>query len=247
MLELLVGAVGLGLSLTGALGSYNNQQSAAAAQQQQAAINAQVGRLQAANVGLQQKVADVQYTQQIDQINTNKSIIGLQSQGEDIRNASMNLDAARQTRQGIRQMIQAQALSTARASAQGASFSDSAVQGARSQIAAQGENSLLNVRQAQAAGNALFDLNRSITQTYLGAQDRSLGYLDQRQGYESQQRLNQQKIFRLGAASSSISGQLAQYQADASLYQGIGGIGNLLLGNTTNISNTARSLPGLFG
>lgn len=183
----------------------------------------------------------------MDTINTNKGIINLQSQREDVRRSAMNLSATRQVREAVRQGILANSLATTRAVNQGAGLGSSSILGARAQIASSSAGNVLATRQAQQAGNTLFDLNRNITGNYLAAQDRSLGYLQQRQGIEAQQRGIQQQVFNLGGQSSQLSSDIAGYQGSAALGAGLSGIGGLLLGNASSISSNLQSFPGLFG
>lgn len=174
-------------------------------------------------------------------------MIGYQSAGEDVRQAATRLNAQRQQRQATREAILAASFSTARATSQGARTSDSAVQGASAQITGQLGGNLLGIRQALTSSDKLFDLNRNITQSYLNYQDKSLGFLEQRQELERQQRQSQQRVIELGGQSSGISGQIAEYQSAGALGSGIAGIGGLLLGNAGTISSNIQSFPGLFG
>lgn len=196
---------------------------------------------------MQQKVADIQYEQQVDQIGTSREIIGFQSEAEGVRRAAVNLDATRRSRQRIREAAIAQSLSVARAVGQGVRTTDTAVQGATAQISTQLGESLLGIRQARMSSNRLFDINEQITGTYLAAQDRSLGYLGRRQDLERQQRENQIRSIELSKQTSQAGANIAQHQSNVSLGQGISGVGGLVLSNAGGIARSVQSFPGLFG
>jgi hypothetical protein len=81
-----------------------------------------------------------------------------QAKAEELRKKQMELDAARQRREVIRQSIIARATATANANAQGAGQS-SGLQGALSQIQGRAAEGVLGINQGEAIGKGIFDAN----------------------------------------------------------------------------------------
>jgi len=232
------------MSAYGAYENYKGSKGAAKAQAAQAAQQAAIAREQAVVVGEQQKVADIQYQQTLDQLQTQRQVIGKQSDIESVRQQAMNLDATRQRRTAIRDMLVARSMATAGAANKGVALTDTAFRGGRAAVETRGFGNVLGINQAQYAGTSLFGLNRDITNLQLSAQERNIGFLGQ--GYEAEKRVreSQARVFSLGGQAADYGAKAAMAQSSAATGQALANVGNMFLKNTDIFERTGTFLGG---
>jgi hypothetical protein len=206
--------------------AYEGQRAAAKANAAAAADQAQVGQLQAQNVDVQKQQLALQTQQQQLQIQTQKSVIAEQSQADALRQQAVELDATRRRREAIRQGIIARAQSLTAATNQGANAPGStAVTQAANSISGQVNTNVLGVNQNLSLSEKLFDINKNITNLYLGAQDANSSYVAQSQALQNQVLDTQKQIYALGGDASSNYATAAMASGNSALGSGIASLG----------------------
>lgn len=254
MIQAIIGAVGLGASLLGGfMGNSSSKQQAQIAQQQ-AMVQMQINQQQQASLALQQQVANIKYQQDLGNLKASAETVQQQQQAEETRRNLMELDARRRSREAIRDTIIARANAVATGSSKGAnvfgSNADTSITGSISQIQNRGFSNVLGINQALYGGRNIFDINKNISDIWLGQNTASQGYLTQSFGLEQANRRIQATVFNLNSQQAALSAQAAQIGSSQGLAQGISSIGGALLGNSTGIGNIFQSgqgfLQGLF-
>lgn len=250
MIQGIIAAVGLGTSILGNfLGNSSSKQQAQIAQQQ-AFIQQQINQQQQASIALQQQAADIKYKQDLGNLKASAETVQQQQQAEETRRNLMELDARRRSREAIRDTIIARANAVAAGSSKGANIFggnvDSSITGSLSQIQNRGFSNVLGINQALYGGRNIFDINKNISDIWLGQNQASQGYLTQSYGIESANRGIQQTVFNLNSQQAALSAQAANLATQSSTAQGISNIGNTLLGNSTGIGNILQSGQGFL-
>lgn len=232
---------GAGTSIYGA----SKQASAQGAAAQSQAVTA---GWQSVATGVQAQSVQVQQEQQQLQIATQRSAIMLQQQSDDVRRQAATLDATRRQREIVRQGIMASSTALTRATAQGASASgSSALEGARGEISGRTGVNSQGVSQQLELGNRLFDINKTISATYLNAQDQNAGLVAQG-GDLQQQILDIQKhIYDSGGQTALSYKDAAAAGGIAAFGSGLSSLGSAVVKNQENISNLSTYFSSAFG
>lgn len=243
-------AIGLGVSaLGGFLGHKAGKQQAQIAQQQ-AMVQMQINQQQQQSIAYQQQAANIKYQQDLGNLKASAETVQQQQQAEGVRRNLMELDARRRSREAIRDTIIARANSIATGSSKGAnvfgSNADTSITGSVAQIQNRGYSNVLGINQALYGGRNIFDINKNISDIWLGQNQASQGYLTASFGIEQANRGIQSNVFNLNSQQAALSAQAASAASSAATAQGISNIGNTLLGNATGIGNIFQSGQGFL-
>lgn len=244
----IIAAVGVASTVAGVGLSYEASKKQSEAQANVAQNQYITSGLQEAGVGLQEQGLKVQQEQQQLQISTQRQAIQLQQQQDDIRRASATTDATRRIREIVRQGILAKSQSLSTATNQGVSATGgSAVKGAYGSIQGQTDVSATGVTQALQAGNSIYDLNKSISSTYLNAQDKNAGLVAQSGGIQSQILGVQKQIYSVGGNTALSYRDAAAYGSIAAFGSGLSSLGGAVIRNQDNATNLTNYFIGAFG
>jgi hypothetical protein len=241
----IIAGVGLAVSATGAYLNYSAQKDASEHQAAAANNQAEIGRLQAANVDVQKQQLGLQTNQQQLQIQTQKDVINQQGKADELRLQAAELDTRRRQRDSIRQGIVANATSLVRATNQGAASPGSSV-GAQSSADVSGQTATnqAGVVQNLDFGRKLFAINKNISQIYLNAQDANSQFVSQSQGLQNQVLDTQKQIYALGGDASSNYAQAAISQGNAATGAGIAQLGQMVSSNYSTINKLTNYFSG---
>jgi hypothetical protein len=232
-----VAAVGAVASVGGTALSFYNSEKAASANADAAQQQAKIAALQAGNVDVEKQQLQLQTQQQNLQTKTNTAVIQDQAQADAIRQQAAELDATRQKRQAVRNGIVARANSLTAATNQGASAPGStALKQSSADITASTDTNILGVNQNLEVGTQLYDINKSITQQYLNAQQQNSSYVNASAQLQSQELDTQKQIYSLGGTASNDYASAALYSGNAAIGQGLASLGNSVVNSYTNIN-----------
>lgn len=249
MIAAIIGAIGLAASVTGAFMGKSAGEDAAKNAQQQALIQMQINQQKQASVALEQQVANIKYQQDLGNLKSSAYTVQQQQQAEEVRRGMMELDARRRSREAIRDTIIARANSIATGSSKGVNVfggGDTSISGSQAQIQNRGYSNVLGINQSLYSGRNIFDINKSISDTWLGQNSLSQEYLTQSFGLEQANRGIQSNVFNLNSQQAALGAQAADIGARQAFAQGISNIGNSLLGNSTGIGNVLQSGQGFL-
>lgn len=244
---------GVGVAIAGGGLAYNVSQNnkAAGANSAAAQTQGQIAQLQASNVDVQQKELSLQTQQSLLQVNTNKSVIAQQQAADDIRQQAATLDATRRIRQSIRSGIVASGSSLNTAANSGAGDPGStAYKQSQANIGGQVNTNIQGITQNYSLGKSIYDINKSISQTYLQAQDQNANYVQQSQQLQSQVLGTQKQIYSLGGSVSNDYATAALAQGNAAIGSGVASLGMGLasnsgaIGKVTNYLLSGATYPG---
>ena len=235
--SLAVAAVGTGYSIY-------SQNKAAQANSAAAQKQAQIAGLQAENVEVQRKQLNLKTEQDLLQIETNKDVIAQQQAAEDLRQQAVAVDSRRRQREAVRQSIVAQSNSLVAATAQGASNpGTSTLAQVRANNAGQTNTNIVGIMQNQQFSKQLYDINKTISNIYLNAQDANASFVQKSKELQMQSLASQEEIYRLGGQASQNYAQAATYSGNAAIGQGLVSFGNAFLTNMPSINR----LTSFFG
>ena len=239
-----IAGIGAVAAVGGTIMAYEGQKKAAQANAAAAENQAEIGRLQAQNVDVQKQQLALQTQQQQLQISTQKSVIQQQSQADALRQQAVELDATRRRREAVRQGIIARAQSLTTATNQGANNpGSSAVTQAGNSISGQVNTNLLGINQSLGLSERLFDINKSITNLYLGAQDANSSFVAQSQSLQNEVLNTQKQKYSLGGDASSNYATAAMASGNSALGSGIASLGMA----TANAYPTLNRITNYFG
>ncbi len=224
-----VGVAGLGYSV------YNSEK-AASANASAAKTQGQIAQLQAQNVDVQQQELALQTQQNVLQINTNKSVIQQQQAADDIRQQSATLDATRRMRQSIRTgIIASGGALTSTVNAGAGDPGSTAFKQSQANIQGQTNTNIQGVEQNYQLGTEIYGINKSISQTYLAAQDQNASYVQKSQALQDQALATQKQIYSLGGSASNS-------YAEAAVANGNASIGSAIMGAGVGVANNANKI-----
>lgn len=244
----IISGIGLAVGAFGAYENYSNSQKAAKANAAAAQNQAAIAQLQAGNVDVQKQQLALTTEQQQLQIATNKSVIQQQQAADDIRQQAASLDATRRIRQAIRAGIVASGTSLNVAASSGATQPGStAVRQARANIQGETGTNVAGISQNLDLGNQIYGINKSISQTYLQAQDQNAGFVKQSQVLQNKVLDTQKQIYQLGGNASSDYANAALYSGNAAAGQGLYTVGMGVASNYDTINKLTNYFSGIGG
>jgi len=239
-----IGAVGVGLAAYGTYSNAQNQKAGAEANAAAAAKQGQINQLQVSNVDNQQGLADIQFEQSQFQNDTQRQVLGYQSQADELRQQASQLDATRRRREAIRQGIVAQSQSLTTATNQGAASPGStALEQSRADISGQTGVNLLGISQNLEIGQRLFAINKNITSQYLNTLDQNDSFRTRSRDLQTNTFNTQRQIYSLGGSISNDYATAATAQGNAALGAGLTSLGTTV----ANSYPTINRITNYFG
>lgn len=244
----IIGGLGLAVAGYGAYESYEGQKQQANALANAQNNQAQIGALEAQNVGVEQQQLQLQTQQQNLEIQTNRSVVQQQQAADDIRQQAASLDATRRIRQQIRTGIVASGTALNVAANSGAvEPGSSAVKQTQANIQGTTNTNRLGITQNLQLGQRLAQNYKNITNTYLDAQTANQNYVNQSEGLQTQVLNTQKKIYALGGDASSNYAQAALAGGQSAMGSSLYSVGLGLAGSTSTIGQLTNYFGGVFG